>query len=220
MTRIIPSLASADPLRLGQQIDELKGFPYLHVDVEDGNFVPNITFGLKTIKSALHYSEKELDVHLMVTRPEDYIDDLMDLGIKKIAVHIEASQYPARYLNHIKKRGGTAGLAMNCMACPPRLIPYEDCMDYVLIMTSEPDGKDQVFNEKMLAKIREVRGLLPKHISIMADGGISQERMKDAADAGADTLIMGRTIWNDREPGRKLKALLEKLNQEEAENGV
>lgn len=219
MIKIIPSLASANQLRLEEQIMELGGYPFLHIDMEDGNFVPNITFGMKTVRAAASMGDIELDAHLMVTRPEDYIDDLMDAGIMKIAIHIEATQYPAVYLNHIRDRGGTAGIAFNCMAQISRVLPYIDSMDYVLVMTSEPDGRGQLFNSRMLEKIREARKLLPDHISIMADGGVSEKNMNLVAESGADTLVMGRAVWNADNAGLQVNYLMKQLNKEKKDAG-
>lgn len=212
MIRINPSLASADMLRLREQIMELGDYPYLHLDIEDGNFVPNITFGMKTIQAVSKFTKKELDAHLMVTEPGNYIEELMDMGIRRIAFHIEAVSYPAVYLNQIRNRGGIAGLAFNCMEPVSSAFPYIEFLDYVLIMTSEPDGRGQEFNSYMLEKIREARECLPKRISVMADGGISEDYMKQVIKAGADTLVMGRAIWNAEDPGRKVAELIKSVD--------
>lgn len=212
MIRINPSLASADMLCLREQIMELGDYPYLHLDIEDGNFVPNITFGMKTIQAVSKFTKKELDAHLMVTEPGNYIEELMDMGIRRIAFHIEAVSYPAVYLNQIRNRGGIAGLAFNCMEPVSSAFPYIEFLDYVLIMTSEPDGRGQEFNSYMLEKIREARECLPKRISVMADGGISEDYMKQVIKAGADTLVMGRAIWNAEDPGRKVAELIKSVD--------
>lgn len=214
MIKINPSLASADPLRLQEQIIELGDYPYLHLDIEDGNFVPNITFGMKTVHAVAGFTSKELDVHLMVTDPGSYIEELLDTGIRKIAFHIEAVSYPAVYLQKIRSKGGVAGVAFNCMEPVTSVFPYMDLLDYVLIMTSEPDGRGQEFNPYMLEKIRMARQSLPKRISVMADGGISEDRMKQVMEAGADTLVMGRAVWNAEDPGRKIAELLKSADQE------
>lgn len=214
MIRINPSLASADMLRLREQILELGDYPYLHLDIEDGNFVPNITFGMKTVQAVSKLTKKELDAHLMVTEPGNYIAELMDMGIRRIAFHIEAVSYPAVYLNQIHSRGGIAGLALNCKEAVSSVLPYIEFLDYVLIMTSEPDGRGQLFNSCMLEKVRAARECLPKRISIMADGGISEDHMKQVVEAGADTLVMGRAVWNAKDPERKIEELIKSADQE------
>ena len=129
MNRIDPSLASADPLRLAEQIGQLEGHPFLHLDMEDGNFVPNLTFGLKTVQAVAAYADQELDAHLMVTDPGGYIETLLDAGVQRIAFHIEAAPYPAVYLNRIRERGGKAGLAFNCMEPVESALSYENSLD-------------------------------------------------------------------------------------------
>lgn len=213
MVRIDPSLASADPLRLAEQIEAIACHPVLHLDIEDGNFVPNLTFGMKTVRAVAAYTDKELDAHLMVTDPGVYIEELLDIGVRKIAFHIESTLYPAVCLNRIRERGGKAGLAFHCMEPVESALPYMDSLDYVLIMTSEPDGRGQKFNPCMLEKIRKARKLFPGSIRIMADGGILEERMDQVLDAGADILVMGRAVWEAEEPGRKIQELTERAKR-------
>lgn len=215
MNVVNPSLASAKQLNLQKQIDSLKDYPYLHLDVEDGNFVPNITFGMKTISEVAAYTDKKLDAHLMVMNPDSYIDELMDAGVKKIAFHIEAEKYPAVVLQHIKRRGGCAGLAFNEMASVEQALPYIDKLDYLLIMTSEPDGEGQKYNPRLLHKVRWARELFPVGISIMVDGGISEDTMQDAVRAGADTLVMGRAVWGAEDPAERIHWLMKQINQGE-----
>lgn len=219
MIRINPSLASADPLRLAEQIRMLGDHPFLHLDMEDGNFVPNLTFGMKTVRAVAESVDKELDAHLMVTDPGAYIDELLDAGIRKIAFHIEAASYPAVYLNRIRDRGGKAGLAFNCMEPVESALPYERELDYVLIMTAEPDGRGQEFNPRMLKKLQRAREIFPRRVEIMADGGISEDRMLQTAEAGADILVMGRAIWGAKEPGRQIRELTEKAQRRGKRDG-
>lgn len=213
MARIIPSLASADPLRMVEQISKLGDYPFLHLDIEDGNFIPNITFGMKTVRAVAGSTDKELDAHLMVTKPSDYLEELLENRVKRIAFHIEAVPYPAVYLNRIREEGGIAGLAFNCMEPVDSALPYENSLDYVLIMTSEPDGREQAFNPYMLKKIRRAREIFSDRITIMADGGISEETAKQVAEAGADILIMGRTVWGAKEPEKKILEIMESIGK-------
>ena len=195
MPELIPSMASANQLNLKKSIDSLGRIKKIHFDIEDGNFIDNITFGLRTVRDVLNYTDREADAHLMVTTPGRYIDDLMALGVKAIAVHVESGIFPATHLHRIRRLGGRAGLALNFMAPVSTLLPYLQDIDYVLLMTSEPDGRGQVFNPWSLEKIAEARRLLPAHISIVVDGGITEEWLPKVVAAGADTVILGRTLW-------------------------
>lgn len=200
MATIIPSIASANPLSYKEELARLKHYPYLHIDVEDGNFLPNITFGMKTVKVITNETNAITDAHLLVTNPLFYIDPLAACGIKKLSFHIEAAPYPAEVLNKIREHGMDAGLAFNFKTPVTQALPFLSCLDYVLIMTSEPDNNGCLFCEAMLDKIREARKLLPPHISIWVDGGIGESQLPLVIEAGADTMIMGRAIWQAADP--------------------
>ena len=195
MPEFIPSMASANQLNLKKSLDSLGKIKKIHFDIEDGNFIDNITFGLRTVRDVLNYTDREADAHLMVTTPGQYIDDLMALGVKAIAVHVESGIFPAAHLHRIRQLGGRAGLALNFMAPVSALLPYLKDMDYVLLMTSEPDGRGQEFNPWALEIIAEARRLLPERISIVVDGGITEYWLPRVVAAGADTVILGRTLW-------------------------
>ena len=195
MPEFIPSMASTNQLNLKKSLDSLGKIKKIHFDIEDGNFIDNITFGLRTVRDVLNYTDREADAHLMVTTPGQYIDDLMALGVKAIAVHVESGIFPAAHLHRIRQLGGRAGLALNFMAPVSALLPYLKDMDYVLLMTSEPDGRGQEFNPWALEKIAEARRLLPERISIVVDGGITEYWLPRVVAAGADTVILGRTLW-------------------------
>ena len=213
MILIEPSLASADQLNLQTHIDTLKNAPSLHLDIEDGNFVPNITFGLKTVRAVARYAKQRLDAHLMVSQPENYVLDLLQMGVHSIAIHIEAGQYPAVQLQALRKGGGRAGLAFNCMAPIEAGLAYREWIDYLLIMTSEPDGMGQRFNEHILQKISRARTLYGPEMEIMADGGIGEEQMAAVAACGANVIVMGRTIWNAPDPQEQYGVLMERLQR-------
>lgn len=195
MAEFIPSMASANQLNLQKALDSLGKIKKIHFDIEDGNFIDNITFGLRTVRDVLRYTDREADAHLMVTMPGQYIDDLMALGVKSIAVHAESGIFPAAHLHRIRALGGRAGLAFNFMAPVSMALPYIEDVDYVLIMTSEPDGRGQRFNPWALEKIAETRRLLPDSVSIVVDGGITEQWLPKVVATGADTVILGRTLW-------------------------
>lgn len=214
MAIFIPSMASANQLNLQKSLDSLGKIKRIHFDIEDGNFIDNITFGLRTVRDVLNYTDREADAHLMVTRPEQYIDDLLALGVKSIAVHVESGIFPAVHLRRIRQQGGRAGLALNFMAPLSALPPYLKDIDYVLIMTSEPDGRGQQFNPWALEKIAQARALLPKEISVVVDGGITEQWLPKVVAAGADTIILGRTLWVE-DPEAQYDRLQRMLEKEE-----
>lgn len=212
MIQIHPSLASADQINLEKQISSLGDVRYLHLDIEDGNFVPNLTFGLKTIEAIASHAQQILDAHLMVNNPVNYIEKLSSLGVNQIAVHMEALQYPAECLSAIRTHGGMAGLAFNCMTPVTLALPYTGLLDYLLIMTSEPDGCGQLFNPYALKKIAQARDLFPEHISIMVDGGIGERELPQVVRAGANAIVMGRAVWGAENPAAQYAALTNLAN--------
>lgn len=204
MILIDPSLASANQINLEKQILALGSASNLHLDIEDGNFVPNLTFGMKTVRAVAAVAHQKLDAHLMVTNPSEYIDELCYAGVKQIAVHVEALQYPAVCLQRIRGHGGKAGLAFNCMADIKLALPYVELIDYLLIMTSEPDGGIQEFNPQMLGKIEAARVMFPSQVSVMVDGGIGERELLKVVEAGADAVVMGRAVWSASDPYEQL----------------
>lgn len=198
--KIFPSLASADLLKLGENIRRLKGHPYLHIDVEDGNFVPNITFGMKTVRAAAGISSAEVDAHLMVTHPEEYLEELAEAGVKAAAFHMEASGYPVRLIHKIHKLGMKAGAALNPCTPYQTVLPYLDQADYVLLMSSEPDGAGEDFQEHVLEKIRQLSRASKGQAVIIVDGGIGPEEYCRVKEAGAAGVVMGRTIFQSEHP--------------------
>lgn len=212
MIQIIPSLASADQLDLKGAIDSLPKVKQLHMDIEDGNFIPNITFGMRTVRAVAAYSQKDLDVHLMVARPEQYLEDLLALHVKGVCIHAEAVQYPAVALGKIRGGGARAGLAFNLQAPVEIAGIYAEWLDYVLLMTAEPDSEEQRFNPYALSRIAHARSVLPARVQIVVDGGVSSERLPQVIAAGADCVVMGRAIWGAPHPQEAYERLTENAN--------
>lgn len=210
---IIPSIASANPLALGTEIDRLGKIRYLHLDIEDGNFCPSMTFGMDTIRAIALHTKAELDAHLMVTNPLDYIDGLCECGISKIAAHIEALPYPAKFLGKVQSKGKKAGLALNLKTDISTLEAFADQLDYVLFLTNEPDYAGLKFRKFSLKKISLCRKMLPDHISLWADGGVTEELLPELQNCGVDTVIMGRAIFNAASPEEKYKQIQNSLTQ-------
>lgn len=212
MFNIIPSIASANQLNLSSELDRIGNIRYLHLDIEDGNFIQGITFGVDTIKAIASYTKAELDVHLEVTNPEYYINDLCDCGVNSIAPHIEAMPYPSKVLGMINARGKKAGLALNIKTDIHEVEPFIDQINYVILLSCEPDFNNLRFSRPVLNKIRKLRLLLPPKISIWADGGISERELKEVADAGADAAIMGRAIFHADKPEEEYRRLMNLVN--------
>ena len=197
--RIIPSIASADQLALREEIFRLGDSPFLHVDIEDGNFVPNITFGLKTIRAIASCTRAELDAHLMLANPADFIEPLRKSGFKRICVQIEALAFPACIIEQIRSAGMECGLALTMKTPVKQLLPYREKISYALVLASEPDGEER-FNPFALEKIRQARALLPAGTGLWVDGGINDELIPSVYQNGADTIIMGRALWQSDDP--------------------
>lgn len=214
MIKLIPSLASADQLNLRAAIDSVPGSKLLHMDIEDGNFIPNITFGLRTVEAvSIQCPHRRMDVHLMVSDPGLYLDDLLQMRVRSIAFQTEAVPYPAAFLKKIRNGKARAGLAFNLQTPVELAGLYGDRLDYVLLMTSEPDGEGQIFNAQALSRIARARALLPERVGITVDGGISSELLPQVIQAGADTVILGREIWGAADPGGRYQALTSLVNE-------
>ena len=205
MARISASLASADPLCYGQTIQKLEGAGSLHIDIEDGNFIPNITFGLKTVQAVHRASPLPLNAHLMVTNPIDYLEPLQACGVTELCFHIESTRYPLQILNRIKSLKMKAGLAFNFSTPIEAAAPFAADADFFLVMTSEEDGRGQLFHPSSLPRIQKARALLGPEKAVWADGGIGDMQLPLVLRAGADTIVMGRAIVRSSDPLARLR---------------
>lgn len=210
--RIAPSMLSADLLRLADQAREVLegGADWLHVDVMDGRFVPNLTFGANMIGALRKLTDKPIDVHLMVVEPENYIDQFADAGASVFTFHPEATIHAQRQLEAVKKRGMLAGIALN----PGTPVGYVDelaaDLDLLLVMTVNPGFGGQSYIPASDDKIRRVRGILSARGSrafLEVDGGISAKTIARARNAGADTFVAGNAVFGAPDPAHEVKEL-------------
>jgi ribulose-phosphate 3-epimerase len=210
--RIVPSILSADFAKLGDEIAmcEAGGADWIHIDVMDGQFVPNITYGRKVIETVRRCTSLPLDVHLMVVQPEKYFDDFVRAGASGLTIHAEAAPHLHRQLTRIRELGCRAGVALNPAtplnaAC--EVIPE---IDLLLIMTVNPGFGGQEFIPYSLDKIRRARLMLDEEGSSAAlevDGGISRETITEVWSAGADTFVAGNAVFAARDPKAEIAAL-------------
>ena len=197
---IAPSLLSCDFSQMGQEIKrmELAKADFMHLDVMDGHFVPNITFGAPVIKTVRSYTDVPFDVHLMISEPLKYIDDFADAGADIITFHVESDSDIKETIEKIKSRGVKPGLVIKPNTPASAVFPYLSDLYMVLIMTVEPGFGGQSFMEDMLPKVKEIKDECKKRgidMIIEADGGIGQATIQQCADAGIDVCVAGTAVF-------------------------
>lgn len=189
---------------------EAGGADWLHVDVMDGRFVPNLTFGAKVIETARRLTKLPLDVHLMVIEPEKYFDDFVAAGATGLTIHVEAAPHLHRQLSRIRELGCAAGVALNPgtpLESVREIIPE---LDLLLIMTVNPGFGGQEFIPYSIEKVARARALLDAALSgaaLEVDGGIARKTIARVHDAGADTFVAGHSIFSARDPRKEIAAL-------------
>ena len=194
---IAPSLLAADFSKLKEEVKAIENTKakWLHLDVMDGNFVPNISFGADIVKAIRKDSNLYFDAHLMIENPEWYIDTMADAGVQSISIHVEATKHLDRALQLIKARGLKAGVAINPATDIAFLDNIYEKLDLILIMTVNPGFGGQKFLNQMIEKIRKIRNKFP-HIDIQVDGGINNETAKLVIEAGANILVAGSYVFS------------------------
>jgi ribulose-phosphate 3-epimerase len=210
--RIAPSLLSADFARLAEEVAlcESGGADWLHVDVMDGQFVPNLTFGAKVIETVRKLTRLPLDVHLMVVEPEKYFDDFAAAGATGLTIHVEAAPHLHRQLQRIRELGCSPGVAVNPSTGLETVREVIPDVDLLLVMTVNPGFGGQKFISAMLSKISRARDLLDaagSGATLEVDGGISRDTIAQAHDAGADTFVAGNAVFTARDPRAEIAAL-------------
>lgn len=209
--QIAPSILSADFARLAEEARAVAGVAdWLHVDVMDNHFVPNLTVGLPVVESLRKHTSLPLDCHLMIEDPDRWAPDYAEAGARIVTIHAEAAQSPIRTLRTIRAAGARAGLAIN-PATPVE--PYADLLpaiDMLLVMTVEPGFGGQPFLDVVLPKLRRARELVARSgasVWLQVDGGVSEETIERCAAAGADVFVAGQAVYAADDPAHAVQAL-------------
>jgi ribulose-phosphate 3-epimerase len=209
---IAPSILSADLSRLREEVERVVagGAEWLHVDVMDGHFVPNLTFGAPVVRALRKITNLPLDVHLMVERPEHYLAEFAEAGASVFTFHPEATVHVQRHLAAARESGMLAGLALNPSTPVSLLEELLDDLDLVLIMSVNPGFGGQAYLPHATEKIRRVRGLLDtagRRTLLEVDGGITLETIAEAWSAGADTFVAGTAVFGSADPAQAVRDL-------------
>ncbi|MGX8701330.1 ribulose-phosphate 3-epimerase [Caproiciproducens sp.] len=205
---IAPSVLSSDFSQLGNEVRrmDLCGADWIHLDVMDGHFVPNLTFGAPVIRAVRGFTEKPFDVHLMIDEPLRYVPDFLDAGADIITFHIESQSDTEKTLEAIRAGGAKPALSVKPGTPAQALFPYLDKLYMVLVMTVEPGFGGQSFMEDMMEKIRVLKARRPE-LLIQVDGGINPSTIRTAAQAGADVCVAGTSVFKAEDAAQAIRDL-------------
>ena len=208
--QITPSILNADFARLGAEVARIGSADWVHVDVMDNHFVPNLTFGPTMVEALVRSTDVPLDAHLMIEDPDSNAVEYVEAGCGSVTFHVEAAAAPVRLAREIRSHGARAAMALK-PATP--VDPYEDLLpelDMLLVMTVEPGFGGQKFLDLCLPKIRRARELMDKHgveTWLQVDGGVSLETIERCAEAGADVFVAGSAVYTADDPDRMVADL-------------
>ena len=206
MVKIAPSILSADFANLERDIQRISTADYVHVDVMDGMFVPNITIGIPVVKSIRPTTQLPLDVHLMIVEPVRYVEQFCDAGADWLTFHVECADDPERVLRAIEESGAKPGMALKPATPAEALYPYGERLHCVTVMTVEPGFGGQKLMEAPLEKIRQLKERFP-HLVVEVDGGVNEETAPLVRQAGADLLVAGTAVFQAERPAEAMARL-------------
>jgi ribulose-phosphate 3-epimerase len=217
MGKISPSILSADFTRLGEEIKavERAGADYIHIDVMDGHFVPNITIGPMIVKAARRVTDLPLDVHLMISNPDSFIDEFADAGADILTVHAETVNHLHRTIQYIRAKGVGPGVCLNPATTLDILEYILDGLDMVMLMTVNPGFGGQEFIPEVIPKIKLLREMIDKkglNTKIEVDGGIGPETIHQVSSAGANVFVAGSAIFYSEDYEKTIRLMRERMS--------
>ncbi len=216
MKKLAPSILSADFSRLGEEIKAVEeaGADYIHIDIMDGHFVPNITVGPLVVETAKAVTTLPLDVHLMISEPDRYVQDFIKAGSDLLSVHVETCPHLQRTLTFIRELGGKPAAVVNPSTPISTLENVLNDLDMVLLMTVNPGFGGQKFIPTMLPKIKQMRKLIDEKklpIELEVDGGVNLENISRISEAGADVVVAGSAVYKSKDCRETVRLMKEKL---------